>query len=151
MPGSYDTRDPVVADADGTEAYLSVPCIAGASRSVAVLKMLAPTMPGRLKVYSLPVGQTTLTLALLASGVLQSVNPSASSILVPTLASLGWTYNAALQLAFPVQRGGLGLLAVNAASGVTIADPNNISPVNLGRYHSVVWVVLDGVDSWHYE
>lgn len=156
MAGAFDTRDPGVLFATGAELFIAVPCIAGADRPSAVLKMLNPSLPGRQKCYPLPTGTTTFTLAMLAWGVLQSVNSGApSTILMPTLATLGWTYDPYNELAIPLQRAAVGILAFNVATGVTISDPNNLDPVNLGIFHPVVWAVLDGTGSgggsWHYE
>lgn len=137
----------------GSGAYLKAIVLEGTAQTDAVLKTADIIRPGRIRRYWLPSGSTTLTLSMLLSGVLSSSSAGSTAVLIPTMASLGFTRDATdtQELAIPLQRCGLGPLFCNADTGVTITDPNNLDVQNLGQYHSVVWLVSHGTDAYHYE
>jgi hypothetical protein len=154
MSGANDLNDTSGSgppQASGTEAFLGVVCFAGTSQAAAVLKWYVPTQAGAMPVYTLPSGATTLTASIMTAGLIQSTSPGATELVVPTLSSMGFTYDENLQRSFPVQRHGDGVLAVNADTGMTLTDPNDVDPVNLAKDHPWVWVVYDANDSAHYE
>lgn len=106
--------------------------------------------PGRFKTFNLPPGETILTIGHLAYDILASRNDGSSSVAIPTMASLGITYdvNSPIELRFRVQQRGNGLVFINAAtdSGVVI-HANNLQPETLPKF-SVITCSSVGPDEY---
>lgn len=138
-------------DASGFDAYQAVAGFAGATLAAAKPRRIGVTAPWIKRVNYLPAGNTVLTMAMLPLGIITSSAQVTTSLLVPTMATLGWTFNQNAQLYFVVQRDSVGVFAVNFASGVTINNPNNLDPVNMPAGSPPIRVVMYAADTWRYE
>lgn len=87
---------------------------------------------------------TTLTLAMLVPDVLVSTGPANTIVVVPTLASLGITWDSSnpVYLKFIVQRQGTGLLYVNPGSGVT-AVYLDFDPATLPQWGMAAFMLIN--------
>ena len=106
-----------------------------------------PFTVGRL---DLAAGSNTLSLAMCGDLILTSNSSGSTALLIPTFATLGFTRTVGSprrELRFRVQRVGLGLLAVNAAVGVTI-NFNDIDPQYLGIGHPWVTFITRADNVW---
>jgi hypothetical protein len=139
-------------DATGAELYSRVLGIGGTSKGTADLLLYPLSQPGILERYNLPGGTTALTLAIMRSGILTATNPGSTTITVPTLATLGWTYNPARSLIWYYQRCGLGGLFINPVAGVTIdwqaSTGNSFDPQFLKQNHPPGGLLLVGDNAW---
>jgi hypothetical protein len=137
--------------ATGNEAFLAVPVIAGASQGAANTALISPTIPNVRDVFPLAAGATTLTLQIIRAGILKSVSAGASTLTLPTTATLGWTPSAGKALYFDYWRCGLGGLFINpvigsGAAGVTIIW-NDFDPQFLPQYHTPGRLTYAGVSA----
>lgn len=103
-------------DSLGNLAYNRVLGFTGANQATAEPVLFSVTPWGIIPRYNLPAGNTVLTQTIMRAGVLTGTSAGATSVLIPTMASLGYTRDATnpRDLAFIVQGNGLGGLAVNA-------------------------------------
>ncbi len=144
-----------VADAAGDKALAYALGLEGDDAGSLAPKLFPIAIPGIYKQYNLPSGSTTLTKALMRAGaVLTSKSSASTALLLPTIATLGFTRpsDGSANLYFDIQRGGDGALVVNPAAGVTIIW-NDLDPQFLSKWHpkirlSLVDVLGDSTNVW---
>jgi len=146
-----DINARAASDIAGTEAYQRSLMLVGADQATAILKLAPITALGRIPRIFVPAGNTTLTLAYSRGGIITSTSSGSTTLLLPTMAALGYTRNSTnpVELAFLFQRGGLGPLFVNAdtAGGVTI-NWNDLDPQYLPKDHPPVMLISTGANTW---
>lgn len=126
-----------IADATG-KIFTRALGIEGDTEGSATPCLLKVDLPNVEKGYSLSAGVNVLTLALMRSGTLYSVNPTSTTIdLVKWSTLFTRPSDNSAEIYFFLQRRGLGALFLNYPAGVQLID-NGLNPVNLARYHSPV-------------
>jgi hypothetical protein len=106
-------------------------------------------IPGIYKQLNI-TGNGTLTLAMMRAGaVLTSTSAASTTLLLPTMATLGFTRpsDGTANLYFDVQRGGLGPLFVNPASGVTIIW-NDLDPQYMTQWAPKIRISMVADNVW---
>lgn len=115
------------------------------SAKAAVFDITVPNLMAR---YTLPGGETALTLAIMRAGTLTSYSDGNTTVSIPLLSELGFTRtNDSVDLFFRYQILGKGALFINRRAGlppITILW-NNKAPQYLPRY-SMGTVVFSGFE-----
>lgn len=142
------TVNGVAVPAASGAAFSEVIGYEGASEGTATAARFKIALPNQFDRYNLPAGNTVLTLPILRAGVLTAVNPSSTTVDLPTLATLGYTDpgTGAGQLIIYYQRVGLGLLYINPAAGVKIVW-NDLDPQFLPQFHPLGALIYCGLDA----
>lgn len=153
MTSETEIRD--MADASVPPPYVRALGIQGTSQDDATMFLFDMARPGKFKRIPLPAGETVLTQAIMGSGLLCSTAADNTTVTIPTFADLGFAPSGEDEdIAFQVQRTGLGSIFVNPADADVVSidfTTNDLDPQFLPPGHSPVLIITNwrkGLNEW---
>jgi hypothetical protein len=148
---AFDVAGPSL-DGPGIGAYRRLMGMEGADQAAAVaagVRLYDFADVSAIRTFYLAAGANTLSLAMARSGILTSTSSGATSLLIPTMATMGHVRSGVNpnELVILLYRDGDGVFTCNPASGVTITW-NNLDIQYRGKWSQIVTLRSRGVD--HY-
>lgn len=139
------------ADSTGTSPYQRVLAVEGADQSsVTGLVLLPVVQPGRANRLYLPAGNNTLTLPMTQSGILTSTSSGNTTLIIPTMSTLGHTRSSSnpVEIEILLFRDGDGPFFCNPISSAVTITWNDLDIQYLPKWWGVVKLTSRAVN--HY-